>query len=232
MPRCSGPVRSRCLRTGCPPSQRSRSRWPGRLGFLSPGASPRNPGPAGTAGKGAPQAVRGVIGGLTQLARGSPGQETSRFSFHADIVRGALVVLKTRVCSHWWAVCEPSHQRLALADAGEPFGQRGESADANGHDGAVPRPAAVRSGGSGRPDQLLIRHLGLTAEISGQFGQRLIHTRPLRLPDRDVPGTARNSYQPIWAGATATARVRASVRTVAGKGPAAREAQLRNGPAT
>jgi hypothetical protein len=47
----------------------------------------------GAPGKGAPQAVRGTVGGLTELAR-SPAQEAPGFSFHTDIVRAALVVLK------------------------------------------------------------------------------------------------------------------------------------------
>jgi len=50
--------------------------------------------PEGAAGKDALQAVRGAVGGLTGLARAArTGCVTILIS--ADIVRGALVVLKT-----------------------------------------------------------------------------------------------------------------------------------------
>jgi hypothetical protein len=35
-------------------------------------------------------------------------------------------------------VCEPSHQGLDLAGAGEPFGQRGKTGDADGPDDPLP----------------------------------------------------------------------------------------------
>ena len=65
--------------------------------FAHPEPAPQSR-PGWTAGKGAPHPVRGAVGGLTKLA-GSPGQEAPRFSLHANILRGTLAVLKTRICS-------------------------------------------------------------------------------------------------------------------------------------
>ena len=66
----------------------------GAAGFLTPGSLAWHSPARSGADKGAPQPVRGTVGGPTEPAR-SPAQKPSRFSFHADIVRGALVVLKT-----------------------------------------------------------------------------------------------------------------------------------------
>ena len=61
---------------------------------------------------------------------------------------------------------------------------------ARGGDG-IP-PAAARPGRRGQPDQLLIRHHGSAAEVSGELGQRLVHSRQPRpgRPDRaGLPAT-------------------------------------------
>ena len=65
--------------------------------FAHPEPAPQSR-PGWTTGKGAPHPVRGAVGGLTKLA-GSPGQKAPRFSLHANILRGTLAVLKTRICS-------------------------------------------------------------------------------------------------------------------------------------
>ena len=61
------------------------------------------------------------------------------------------------------------------------------AADAAGGGDDVP-PAAARPGGGGQPDQFLIRYRGSRAEVSGEFGQRLVHSRELKERQLDGAG--------------------------------------------
>jgi hypothetical protein len=66
----------------------------GAADLLSPRSPARQSVPDGAAGKDAPQAVRGAVGSLTELARAARTGGAA-ILISAAIVRGALVVLKT-----------------------------------------------------------------------------------------------------------------------------------------
>jgi hypothetical protein len=74
----------------------------------------------------------------------------------------------------------------------------------------APPPAAARPGRCGQPNQLLIRHYGPSAEVSGEFGQRLVHSRQPRRgrPDRaGLPATRHQIYEMLTCRRAAWSRV-------------------------